>query len=111
MRSKCKWASAVLVAQPWYEDCFAQVPVGAHGASRQRDINMIQYSQNSQVTTDLGEEAPMHHNVSYEDTGNTDIEFVCYVRQIISEGTRLTRSVPTAPGLLTTELGQFFYTR
>ena len=70
MRSKCKWASAVLVAQPWYEDCCAQQPVGAHGASRQGDISMIQHSQEAQVTTDLGEEAPMHHNASYEDIGN-----------------------------------------
>ena len=111
MRSKCKWASAVLVAQPWYEDCCAQSPVGAHGASRQRDISMIQCSDGAQLITDLGEKAPVHHNASYEDIGNTDIEFAYNVRKTISEGTRLARSFPTAPGPLTTELGQLFCTR
>ena len=43
------------------------------------------HSQEALVTTDLGEEAPMHHNASYEDIGNTDIEFACNVRKTISD--------------------------
>ena len=43
---------------------------------------MIQHSQEAQVTTDLGEEAPMHHNAPHEDIGNTDIEFACNVTRL-----------------------------
>ena len=69
---------------------------------------MIQSSEGAQVTTDLGEKAPMHHNASYEDVGNTDIEFAYNVRKTISEGTRLARSFPTAPGHLQQSSGNSF---
>ena len=72
---------------------------------------MIQSSEGAQATTDPGEKTPMHRNASYEDIGNTDIEFAYNVRKTISEGTRLARSFPTAPGPLSTELGQLFCTR